>query len=303
MANKRVGKKSQAANDFLEPKPPINVVATDIGTSRPYNNAAASVSFELPAGSPPATSYTVTASTGQSASGASSPIGVGGFPSGATPTFTVTATNASGTSAASSASSAVTLTTVPNAPTVSATNIGTGRAFGNGAATITASAINGGKAISAFTSGAVSGGSPLTVTGLSGGTAYTFSVTATNANGTSAATTTNSITATTVPATPSAPTATTGVNQDTIQWTAPGNGGSVITSYTWASSDAKGATISGTSTTVTQEGSTSQTYTVYATNANGNSGTSAASNSVTTTPPFFPPFNKPDGAEWYRRVG
>ncbi len=64
MANKKVGKKSAAANDFLEPKPPINVVPTNICSGRAYNDGAVSVTFELPAGSPPATSYTVTHNLG-----------------------------------------------------------------------------------------------------------------------------------------------------------------------------------------------------------------------------------------------
>jgi len=202
---KKTGKRSSASNDFLEPLAPINVVGTDVGTSRAYNNGAVSVAFELPALSPAATSYTVTASTSQTATGSSSPIVVGGIATGATPTFTVTATNAAGTSLASSASSSVTVTTVP--------------------------------------------------------------------------------------ATPSAPSVSTAALADTVSWTAPATGGKAISGYTWASSDGKGATVGSgtTSVVVTQEGDTSQTYTVLATNENGNSSVSSASSSV-TTPPFFPPF-------------
>ena len=58
--SKQVGRMSQSANDFLEPKAPINVVATDVGTNRAFNNGAASVAFELPADSPAASSYTAT---------------------------------------------------------------------------------------------------------------------------------------------------------------------------------------------------------------------------------------------------
>jgi len=57
--SKRSGRKSQAANDFLEPKPVENLVATDVGTSRAYNDGAVNLSWELPAGSPPATSYSL----------------------------------------------------------------------------------------------------------------------------------------------------------------------------------------------------------------------------------------------------
>jgi hypothetical protein len=208
-SGKRIGKKSQASNDFLEPLAPINVVGTDVGTGRAFNNGAVSVAFSLPALSPAATSYTVTASTGQTATGASSPLVVTGIASAATPTFTVTATNAAGTSAASTASAAVTVTTVP--------------------------------------------------------------------------------------ATPGAPSAVTNANlaSDTVSWTAPATGGSAITGYTWASSDAKTGTTASTSAVVAQEQGTAQTYNVYATNANGNSLTSANSGSVTTfsfTPFAFTPF-------------
>jgi len=112
-SGKRIGKKSQASNDFLEPLAPTGVTGTNVGTGRAFNNGAVSVAFSLPALSPNATSFTVTASTGQTGTGASSPIIVTGIASTATPTFTVTATNAAGTSAASSASGAVTVTTVP----------------------------------------------------------------------------------------------------------------------------------------------------------------------------------------------
>jgi hypothetical protein len=208
-AGKKSGRKSQASNDFLEPLKPTGVTATDVGTARAFNNGAATVSFSLPALSPAATSFTVTSSTGQTATGASSPITVTGITANASVTFTVTATNAAGTSAASTASSAIAITTVP--------------------------------------------------------------------------------------ATPNAPTITQQVNQDTISWSAPANGGKAITGYTWASSDGKGATVgSGTTTVaVAQEGGTSQTYTVRAINANGNSLVSPASVNITTTPPFFPPYFVP----------
>jgi len=208
--NKKIGKHSQASNDFLQPQSPTNVVGTDVGTGRAYNDGAASVAFVLPANSPAATGYTVLSSGGQTATGSSSPIVIGGLLSDTAYTFQVKATNAVGDSAYSSASPSVTITTVP--------------------------------------------------------------------------------------ATPSAPTATTVANQaqDSVAWTAPANGGKAITNYRWESNDGKSGDTATTSVIVNQEQGTAQTYTVYATNANGNSLTSAASGSVTTfsfTPFSFTPFS------------
>ena len=193
----------------------------------------------------------------------------------------------------------------PDAPTgVSATDVGTGRAFNNGAATITFSAPTTGNTvgITSYTATSSPGGftasgasSPLTVTGLQSNTSYTFTVTATNAYGTSAASSASaSITATTVPATPSAPTVSSVSNQatDVVTWTAPATGGKAITGYTWTSSDGKSGSTASTSVNVAQEAGTAQTYNVYATNDNGNSGTSANSTSFTSFSVFgFTPFS------------
>jgi uncharacterized protein (TIGR02145 family) len=136
----------------------------------------------------------VTSSPGNiKGTGSASPITVTGLINGTAYTFTVTATNAKGTSVASSASNSVTpstASTVPGAPTgVSAT-------AGNAQATVTftAPASNGGSAITGYTVTSSPGSftgtgstSPITVTGLINGTAYAFTVTATNAIGTSVA--------------------------------------------------------------------------------------------------------------------
>lgn len=179
------------------PAAPIIGTATDVGTSRAYNNGAATVTFTAGAGAT-ATSFTATSSPGGfTATGASSPLTVTGLQSNVSYTFTVTASNASGTSPASSASNSITATTVPQAPT-----IGTATA-GDTTASITFTAgATGGKAVSTYTAtsspSSITGtnsASPITVSGLTNGTAYTFTVTATNANGTSAASSaSNSIT-------------------------------------------------------------------------------------------------------------
>ena len=181
---------SQNTKGFLQPNPPTIVSATDVGTSRAYNNGAASIAFTPAASGAPATSYTVTSSPGSfTGTGSSSPIVVAGLQSNTAYTFTVTGTNAAGTGEASSASSSVTATTVPQAPTIGAA---TATAVGIVTVAYTAGA-NGGAAVSTFTATSSpssitgTGSSPITVSGLAQKTAYTFTVTATNANGTSAA--------------------------------------------------------------------------------------------------------------------
>jgi hypothetical protein len=126
--------------------------------------------------------------TGQ---GAASPITVTGLTNGTAYTFTVTATNSVGTGPPSGPSNQVIpstgTATVPGAPA-----IGTATA-GNAQATVSFSppASNGGSPITGYTVTSNPGGitgqgtaSPITVTGLTNGTAYTFTVTASNSVGT-----------------------------------------------------------------------------------------------------------------------
>jgi hypothetical protein len=212
--NKNIGGRAQGANDFLAPYAPTIGTATNVGTSRAYNNGAATVTF-TPDSINAATSYTVTASTGQTGTGSSSPITVTGIASTATPTFTVTATNSYGTSTASAASNSITITTVPD--TVATPSVSTV---------------------------AIGGASPA-------GTAATAN--------------------------------------DTVSWTAPANGGSAITNYYWTSSDGKSGNTASTSVVVSQESGTQQTYSVYATNANGNGGTGTSA--LITSAFSFTPFS------------
>jgi hypothetical protein len=141
-----------------------------------------------------------------------------------------------------------------------------------------------------------------TVTGLTNGTTYTFTVSATNAVGTGpASAASNAVTpsAPTAPAAPSAVTATPANASATVAWSAPANNGSPITSYTVTpyvgstaqtpvtitdSPPAASATVTGLTN------GTTYTFTVSATNAVGTGSASAASNAVTPTATTAPAF-------------
>lgn len=180
----------------------------------------------------------------------------------------------------------------PATPTIgTATDVGTGRAYNNGAATVTFTH-NGPNPATSYTVTSSPGNytasgssSPITVTGLQSNTSYTFSVIAANSYGVSgSSSSSNSITATTVPDTPAAPSASSpsGANYDTVTWTAPSNGGKAITNYHVMGNDGTTGDTSATSINITQGAGETQAYTIYATNANGNSLTSSASANVTT---------------------
>lgn len=265
------------------PDPPTDVVGTS-------GNGQISVAFTTPAnnGGTAITGYTATSSPGGfTATGSSSPLVISGLTNGTSYTFTVVATNSEGDSAPSVASGAVVPSTVPDAPTsVSATG-------GNAQASVsfTAPASNGGAAITEYTATSSPGGftatgssSPLVVSGLTNGTAYTFTVVATNIKGNSVASSaSSSITPSTVPSAPTSVSASAGNAQATITFTASSsNGGATITGYT-ATSSPGGLTATGSGSPLTITGltnGTSYTFTVVATNSNGNSAASTASSAV-----------------------
>jgi hypothetical protein len=185
------------------PGAPTSVTATSTGAT------TANVSFTAPAsnGGATITSYTATSSpggiTGSVSQATSGTIAMTGLTAGTAYTFTVRATNSAGTGSASSASNSITTVGAPSAPTsVVAT------ATGKRSATVSfvAPASNNGSVVTSYTATSTPGGITQTLTqatggsftfdGLQPGTAYTFAVTATNAIGTSAAATSNSVTTT-----------------------------------------------------------------------------------------------------------
>jgi hypothetical protein len=176
----------------------------------------------------------------------------------------------------------------PGAPTVGAASAGNAQAT----VTFTAPASNGGSAVTGYTATSSPGGitatgaaSPIVVPGLTNGTAYTFTVTATNAIGTGAASAaSNSVTPVAVPGAPTIGAATAGNAQATVAFTAPAsNGGSAVTGYTVTSAPG-GITATGAASPIVVPGltnGTAYTFIVTATNAIGTGPASAASNSVT----------------------
>jgi hypothetical protein len=147
-------------------------------------NSEAKVNFKAPAsdGGSKITSYTVTSSSGQKASGPTSPIIVKGLTNGTPCTFTVTAANKIGSGPPSNASNSVTPATVPGAPGIVRIKAGNSEAK----VSFKAPASNGGSKITSYTvtssSGQTASGSasPITVKGLIKGTPYRFTVTAAN---------------------------------------------------------------------------------------------------------------------------
>jgi uncharacterized repeat protein (TIGR02543 family) len=215
-------------------------------------------------------------------------------------TFKVTATSLAGTSVASTASTSIAVNAAPSVP------INVTAVAGNASANISWDPpvnINGsaltGYSVTAYTAGNVVSGSCTTtasvetclIIGLTNGTAYTFVVTATNGIGTSLGSTASSaVTPSTVPNAPTGVSAAVGDAEATISFTAPvNNGGSTVTGYTVTASN--GSTVSGTSSPIKISGltnATAYTFTVKATNKNGDSVASSASTAVTPVASSIP---------------
>jgi len=290
-----------SASAIHDPSAPTSVTATSTGATTANVSFGSSYSMYFPI-----TSYTATSSPGditgtiyQSGGGT---INVSGLTPGTTYTFTVRASTTFGPSYfASSPSNSITTsspTTAPGAPT-SVTATSTGATTAN--VSFTAPASDGGAAITSYTATSSPGGvtgtisqagsGTIAMSGLTAGTAYTFTVTATNSAGTSAASSaSNSATTVGAPTVPTSVVATsTGKRSATVSFGAPAsNGGSVVTSYTATS------TPGGIAQTLTQatggtfnfdglQPGTAYTFAVTATNAIGTSA-AATSSSITTTP-------------------
>ncbi|WP_372631046.1 fibronectin type III domain-containing protein [Cohnella sp.] len=284
---------SVASNEItplgLAPDAPANVTAT-------AGNGSASISFDPPAndGGSPITGYVVTSNPGGfTATGSASPITVTGLTNGENYEFTVVATNAVGDSVASSPSNAV--VPAPVAPGIP-TNVTAAAGVGEATVSFDPPTSDGGSPITEYVVTSIPDGltgtgaaSPITVTGVTYGVNYTFTVTAKNVAGVSAASApSNPINP--LAFAPDAPlnvTATAGNGSALISFDPPGgDGGSPITNYVVTSSPG-GYTASGGSSPITVTGLTngeSYTFKVAASNAAGASVASAPSNAIVPTP-------------------
>ena len=177
------------------PGPPTNVTATS-------GNASAALSWTPPSSGGTPASYRITPYIGSTAQptttvpGTATTANVSGLTNGTSYTFTVTGLNASGTGAESAPSNAVTPDNAPPGPPTGVTAM---PASGQAQVSWTAPSSTGGSPITSYTvtpfAGAAAGSAvtvagttaSATLTGLTNGTAYTFSVKATNGNGTGAA--------------------------------------------------------------------------------------------------------------------
>lgn len=198
------------------------------------------------------------------------------------------ATNAAGTAYGSVVSFTTLTVNAPDAPINIYASSGVSRAH----VSFSSPASNGGSEITGYTVTSIPDGiiakgtsSPITITGLSSGRNYTFTVAATNNVGTSVASAVSNVILT--PSRPDAPenvTAIAGNTQATVSFNAPqSNGGNLITGYTVTSLPG-GITATGTTSPIIVNSLTNGTtysFTVVATNEVGNSPASQPSGNIT----------------------
>ena len=172
--------------------PPTNVIGgTSVSFADTLNNGGYAITKYT------VTPYDVTTSTkGTAVSGTASPISISGLVKGHSYTFTVTATNKFGITSAASAPSAPVVLAVPGAPVVGKAY--TSRTLGTAYVAFTAPSSDGNSPITSYKATSNPAGKTgtftdkvgsgiITVTGLTNGSSYTFTITATNAYGTGTA--------------------------------------------------------------------------------------------------------------------
>lgn len=189
MATRGKGIRSSAQDNFIGPDNVTGVTATDVGTSRAYDNGAITVSWTNPSTGNTPTGYYVYDGATLKATIAhpTSTTTITGLASNTSYTFTVKAYDSYGT--ASGASATATATTVPATP--SAPTVSTVSNQSTDVVSWTAPA-NGGKALSTYywtssdgKSGSVSAPTTSVNVAQEAGSAQTYNVYVTNANGSS----------------------------------------------------------------------------------------------------------------------
>ena len=289
---------NSGSSTYFVPGAPTSVSATSgvsqratVSWTAPSSNGGSAITGYIVSASPSITPVTVTGATSATITGLTNDTAY---------TFTVAAVNAVGTGPSSSPSSAVTpIDTAPDAPTSVTADVSAAQQ--QAVVSWTVPANNGGQSISNYTVNVITGGSTVstvpagtstsaTITGLTNGTSYTFTVTATNSVGTSDASTASSAAIPyTVPGTPSVVSISSTNGSATLSWSAPAsNGGRAISDYTiTASPSITSVTTSSTSYTVTGlTNGTTYTFSVVANNLRGSS--SAATFSAVTPMPVAP---------------
>jgi uncharacterized protein YhjY with autotransporter beta-barrel domain len=270
----------------------VNAVAPGaptVGTAT-AGDMQATIAFTAPAsnGGTSITGYTVTSLPGGiTATGAASPITVGGLVNGTAYNFTITATNSAGTGAASAASNTVT----PKANQV-ITFANPGSQSYDTAPTLTASASSG---LPVQFASSTPGVCTITVGGVLGfvgaGACTIDADQPGNAAYLPATRVTRSFTVNaSVPSAPTSVTAVAGNAQATVSFAAPvSSGGSALTGYTVTSSPG-GVTATGSGSPIVVTGlanGTSYTFTVTAANGIGSGAASAPSNVAMPAPPLL----------------
>lgn len=295
--------------DVGVPGAPSDVTAVAVGAG---SQATVSFTPSTNNGGSPVVFYTVTSSPGNiTATGTASPITVPGLNNGTLYTFTVAASNAAGKGAVSTVSNSVT----PNEASIAPTNVTVTAGKLQATVSFIAMAVTNSDIINYTVTSNPAGGvdsnagttnTSHLITGLNAGTAYTFTVTASNAVGSVTSVSSNSIIPYTVPGAPTAVTATASAtrNQATVSFTAPASDGySLITGYIVTASPG-GLTASGSISPLTVTGltaGTDYTFTVVATNAAGDSAASAASAPITINNSCVP---RPLGLlSWFKGEG
>lgn len=292
-----------ATSQFSNSITPLAVPGAPTAVTAQAGNTSAIVNWTAPinTGGHPITLYTVTSDPGgfSATTTGATQVTVPGLLNGTEYTFTVRASNSVGMGLPSDPSNAVTPATIPGVPNnVTAT-------AGNAQATVQWDAPfdDGGGPITSYTVTANPGGRTATnmggfsatVTGLTNGTSYTFTVRATNWAGTGLPSSASpSVIPLNVPSAPTLVTAVRGDRTAQVSWVAPSDiGGTPLLSYTVLSEpEGHTATVVGQGTIATMTGltnGTSYTFTVTAANAVGSGPPSSASMAVIPSgPPFAP---------------